>query len=302
MTQDRQHKTLAVPTGRRSALAVLVITMAGLACGRVPEPRLDAAATPLDMSMDRGSPPEPTPDGGRESPPAAEPSVEAPDAPIDRPEFDAPDPLPDAPPAIDGTLDTPAEMDAPWTPLALDGLVLWLDAATGVTTTTGERVMRWADQSSHGHHALQNIARARPVLLPGNTGHPWVMFGMDDQLDIFMRISDTEALQWGIGDFAIWIVGRSTNTFPDYGTFIRKNMASAPFTGWLVGSGNPMSGSLFFQLRYSDVSLSTNVPPAYNTDQPVLIGVSEWLVHGHGDSRGLECRQRVSRHFHRRAR
>jgi hypothetical protein len=271
-----------VSRGWRAALAVLAIAMASFACGRVPEPRLDAAATPMDMAIDRGSPSQPAPDSAREGPIAVEASVEAPDGPIapdapgDRREPDAPDPPPDVP-AADGTVDSPPEMDAPWTPRALDGLVLWLDAATGITTTTGERVMRWADQSSHGNHALQNIARARPILQAGNTGQrPWVMFGMDDQLDIFLRISDTEALQWGIGDFAVLIVGRSTNTYPDYGTFIRKNMASPPFTGWLVGSGNPMSGSLFFQLRYSDVSLNTGVPPAHNTDQPFLIGVRRW--------------------------
>jgi hypothetical protein len=94
-------------------------------------------------------------------------------------------------------------IDAGWSPANLAGLVLWLDAARGVTEN-GATVSAWADQSS-----AKNNASAAPkepaVVNAGIGGLPAMHF---DGGGAYFSITDSASLQWATGDFLIEAVGR----------------------------------------------------------------------------------------------
>lgn len=52
----------------------------------------------------------------------------------------------------------------PWTPKKLPALALWLDGSLGVTTASGNKVTKWADQSGNGNDAIQQNTTLQPLL------------------------------------------------------------------------------------------------------------------------------------------
>ncbi len=98
------------------------------------------------------------------------------------------------------------------------GVVLWLDAAKGITPdmNVATKVTGWADQSGNGNNANQKNANQMPsIVAAGINGHPTVHFtstvaGLSN--GTMMLVADSATLQWGTGDYLIEVVTRYDNT------------------------------------------------------------------------------------------
>ncbi len=104
-----------------------------------------------------------------------------------------------------------------WDPSQLSGLVLWLDAAKGVTQNNNN-VSAWADQTSHKNDASGgqgNQSHQPTVVAKGINGLPVIRFTppQNYQQHQYLTIADNndKSLQWGTGDFAVALVGSYTN-------------------------------------------------------------------------------------------
>ena len=82
-----------------------------------------------------------------------------------------------------------------FSPLSVDGLVLWLDADDSATLTlSGSDVSQWADKSGGAHHASQGTAGQRPTrIISGQNGNNTVDYSTAAG-DVLVA-SDTAALQ-----------------------------------------------------------------------------------------------------------
>ena len=92
-------------------------------------------------------------------------------------------------------------------------LVLWLDAAKGVTIAGG-LVTRWADQTTNQNHATQAIVLREPKLDPTAINNlPAVEFksNVGTPQGNMLVLADSASLQWGTGDFLIAAVARFDN-------------------------------------------------------------------------------------------
>ncbi len=103
-----------------------------------------------------------------------------------------------------------------YTPLALPGVVLWLESSMGVTMSPS---FLWADQSPLHNDATVapgDGAPDRNTASPPSNGHPGFGFHETEAL----VIADNASLQWGTGDFLVEVV--ASNNFndptPDGGT------------------------------------------------------------------------------------
>ncbi len=138
----------------------------------------------------------------------------------------------------DASLDAAEAGDGGWTVTAVSGLVLWLDAAKGVTTS-GSDITAWADQSGQGNNA--SAGTATPTLVSSSINSlPAAHFVSSSQQ--YVSIADATSLQWGTGDYYIAIVSKFDNDptggFTDgIGGFYTK-----------LGTG---SGALFFANDYN---------------------------------------------------
>ncbi len=145
---------------------------------------------------------------------------------------DAPASHADAPGQHDGPAQRDAAVDAgPWTPARLPGIVVWLSADQGVTTSNSH-VSTWLDRSGMNNNAAQLTAARQPTLVTGAmNGQPVVRF---DGATSAMQITDSSTLQWGTDDFTIELVASWTNpttgTFP-YGLLVAKQNQAAPYAG-----------------------------------------------------------------------
>lgn len=81
---------------------------------------------------------------------------------------------------------------ASFSPADLPNLILWLDAAVGVTVATG--VSSWLDQSPQLNHMTQGVGAQQPALVLGDiNGLPIVKGdGIDDWLDFTSAIAEDE--------------------------------------------------------------------------------------------------------------
>jgi hypothetical protein len=101
---------------------------------------------------------------------------------------------------------------------AIPGVVLWLDAAKGVTETNG-KVATWADQTTNHNDATQQNANWQPALVAaGIAGLPSVHFtatnpgtGNQGNNGTMLNIADSATLQWGSEDYLIEVVTRYDN-------------------------------------------------------------------------------------------
>lgn len=104
-----------------------------------------------------------------------------------------------------------------WDPSQLSGLVLWLDAAKGVTQTNNN-VSTWADQTSHKNDASGgggNQLHQPTVVANVINGLPVIRFTPPQNFNQhqYLTIADNadKSLQWSTGDFAVELVGSYTN-------------------------------------------------------------------------------------------
>ena len=106
-----------------------------------------------------------------------------------------------------------------------DGLVMQLEAISGVTADADGKVSGWTDQTGNGHDAFQANAERQPVLVPGATpaGAPALRFdGTSDLLTLSGQVISSQ-------DFSIFAVVKATPT--DGGN---KNL----FGNWSGAVGN----------------------------------------------------------------
>jgi hypothetical protein len=125
-----------------------------------------------------------------------------------------------------------------WSPSSLSGLVLWLDAAAGITSPPGNQISQWSDQSPAHNDALQPTVGYQPILMSSSIGgHPGVRF--DGNVNFF-SVADSTTLQWGTGDFALVAVATFSNTNISQMLYA-KAPATAPYDGpnFYVNSQKP---------------------------------------------------------------
>ena len=161
-------------------------------------------------------------------------------------------------------------MDAAWSPSALTGLVLWLDAGQGVGLV-GTPITVWRDQSSQHNNATQNDSNYTPVLMTSTAGLPAAHF---DGTQTFMSIADAPSLQWGTGDFVLEVVARYSSALgtPDQNLF-QKAPSAAPYAGPFLAAASS-KGSVANGVR-AQLSVDTYVssPTGNLQDAPHLFGM-----------------------------
>jgi hypothetical protein len=124
---------------------------------------------------------------------------------------------------------------------AVSCVVLWLDAAKGVTQMNNF-VSKWADQSGKGNDAQQPTGTRQPgVVANGINALPSIHFNQGNQNGNVLIINDSATMQWGTGDFAVWVVARYNNaTMNSFNTalmFSKTAQGMGGFTGpFLVGN------------------------------------------------------------------
>lgn len=105
---------------------------------------------------------------------------------------------------------------------SLPGLVLWLEAQTGVDLGTAATAAKWSDQSGKGNDAVQQVGQCGKPDRNANmlNGHVGLGFHETECL----QIADNATLQFGTGDFYIGAVARNyanTATSTDVGTVFK---------------------------------------------------------------------------------
>jgi hypothetical protein len=165
---------------------------------------------------------------------------------------------------------------------SIPGVVLWLDAAQGVTSAAG-KVSAWADQSGNHNDANQQNANWQPTLrATGIDGLPSVHFTEDAAPDggvasygNMMNVADSATLQWGTGDYLVEIVTRYDNVpsaLPaggaavGYGTFYSKqSQGSAAIAGVGFFGNTPSTATVA-----GTTAFSSFVDPAHGVSNTTL--------------------------------
>src|SRR5256885_1609798 len=87
-----------------------------------------------------------------------------------------------------------------WTPSALPGLVLWLDAGFGVPAGADQTVSAWRDRSGHDNDATPGSGQLRPVLATAANGRPMIFFrSFDGTGGAHLTIPDAPTLPFATG-------------------------------------------------------------------------------------------------------
>jgi hypothetical protein len=161
-----------------------------------------------------------------------DPDVDAgPDVAMDRP-ADSPDGSPPDVGRPDG-IDGPDGGDRPpvWTPAVIPNLVLWLESDRGIDAALGAKISEWRDQSPLQNDAKQSTELFAPKLATDPvSGMPALEFTSK----AWMMISDDLSLRWGVLDFLVLVVYRSTARC-DSGCILqqlyRKQEVNEPWVG-----------------------------------------------------------------------
>lgn len=145
---------------------------------------------------------------------------------------------------------------------SVPGLVLWLDAAKGVTKNNQNQVSAWADQSGNMNDAFQSTASRQPIHnASGINGRPALHFAQGATEGMQLVINDSTSMQWGTGDFLIEVVARFDNDpvgnfDTGLGSFVYK-----PGAGWgIIFAGNRAPGGNFPASAGLMARIDMNVP------------------------------------------
>jgi hypothetical protein len=140
--------------------------------------------------------------------------------------------------------DDGAECD--WRPERLAGLVLWLDAANGVTAGTDGLVSWWRDLSGQGNHAFQDDPLLRPTLTTDLAlGRSAVAFRTPQgRLGAHLRIADAATMRWGFEDFAFFVVASATSVGNARGQLWSKVVAPSAVGLQLHAAGRRLAAVL----------------------------------------------------------
>jgi len=156
-----------------------------------------------------------------------------------------------------------------WSPAALAGLALWLDAGWGVDTAgagANRTVATWHDRSGNSNDASQSTATGQLRFMTGAiNGRPAA--GFDGRTD-WLNVADSESLHLGKEPFAVALVASWTNSAEatdesgGYGTLLAKQTGGPPWTGLSLWGNNSYSGlpeaTLLFQLEQPATWVTSN--------------------------------------------
>ncbi len=126
-----------------------------------------------------------------------------------------------------------------WTPKSgLPGLALWLDSTVGVTFDGSAKLTSWLDQSGNGNNGTVSAPCVGPRLAASSlNGRDTLAFSETGGIGACVSVADVVSLQFGTGDFAMFMVARYTN-IPDLlgagdstATFFAKVQVASPATG-----------------------------------------------------------------------
>ncbi len=176
----------------------------------------------------------------------------------------------------DGGNDGTTTEAGPFDPSQLGtNLVLWLDGAKGVTkdTTNVNNVVTWADQTSYHNDATGGTGQFphQPTINATAINNlPAVEFsGSFQGGGQFLQITDSASLEFGPGDFAVFMVAEYTNTTTgngaSQGTFYAKVAGNTTPTGpQLFGNAGGPNNTLVASVR-ARININDNVNSAATT-------------------------------------
>jgi len=137
--------------------------------------------------------------------------------------------------ATEAATDATTDATPPYDVKTTAGLVLWLDAAQGVTGTSA--VSAWADQSGSNNSAAMATANYQPALVAASIGgKPAIHFTGGTHL----AVADAVSLQWGTADFHVSIVLKHNTLSSTYGMVFSKQEAANPFPGPGIFANYPL--------------------------------------------------------------
>ena len=152
------------------------------------------------------------------------------------------------------TNDTGTTVDAgPFDPSQLGtDLVLWLDANKGITkdVNNNNNVLTWADQTSYHNDASgsggnQNVHEPS-VNATAINNLPAVIFS--SQQNTYLQITDSVSLEFGTGDFAIFMVAEYANSTQNQGS---QGTFYAKVAGNTTPRGPQLYGNAFVNNAYT---------------------------------------------------
>ncbi len=172
-------------------------------------------------------------------------------------------------PSDSGNTDaTEASVDAgPFDPSQLGtNLVLWLEGAKGITGT-GSNVATWADQTSYHNDASGGTgggAHQPTVNATAINALPAVEFANATNNQQYLQITDSASLEFGTGDFAVFMVAQYTNPATgngaSQGTFYAKIAGNTtPIGPQLYGNAGTGTGNTLDAQIRSRIDLTDNI-------------------------------------------
>lgn len=175
------------------------------------------------------------------------------------------------------------------TPNELGSCILWVKSDTGVTTTTGNKVTSWSDQSGGGNNLVQGTDANRPVLTTNAFG---VNSGI--YLDALGGIRKTLGYNDTTGKFGI-LTGEQKSimvtVLPDENWIEGNNgiglvsLANANYgNNWIIGKYNDNLSNIRGVLQF----------PKYNTSQVVPLPLKNDLLQLVVTYDGTNCRSYIN--------
>jgi hypothetical protein len=99
-----------------------------------------------------------------------------------------------------------------WSPRDLPGIALWLDSAVGTTFGGDTKLTSWIDQSGNGNNASVSAPCVGPARAANSSnGRDSLAFTAAGATGACVTVADAPSLQFGAGDFAIFVVARYSN-------------------------------------------------------------------------------------------
>ena len=126
-----------------------------------------------------------------------------------------------------------------WSPKDhLPGLTVWLDNRVGLNFDGSAKLTSWVDQSGNGNNGVVTAPCAGPSRAVGSlAGQDTLLFSETGGVGTCVAIADAATIEFGTGDFAVFMVARYTNTPDALGAgdatpnFFSKIQNASPGTG-----------------------------------------------------------------------